>query len=238
MQALYEGKAKKLFSTDKKNVLRMEFKDDATAFNAEKKDVFTGKGLLNKEITSCIYQMLEKEGIKTHFIQDDDELNILVKKVDIIPIEVIARNLAAGSFCRRVGVKEGLRFRKAIIEFSYKNDDYGDPMINEDYAREMNLATAKECAYLKEMTQKVNEIQKKFFLDCGMDLIDFKLEFGRLAENPKEIVLADEFSPDTCRLWDIKTGTKMDKDRFRHNLGGLLEAYREVLNRVSAKVSI
>ena len=236
MKPIYEGKAKKLFSTEEENILRMEFKDDATAFNAEKKDIFEGKGLLNCEITSCIYKMLESKGIRTHFVSDYDALNLLVKKVEIIPIEVIVRNYAAGSFCRRVGAKEGEKFEHPIVEFSYKNDDYGDPLINNDYVREMKLATEEECQKLKEMALKINEIQKKFFSECGMHLIDFKLEFGRLAEDSSQIVLADEFSPDTCRLWDMETGKKMDKDCFRENLGGLIEAYREVLKRVSSRI--
>ncbi len=232
MEMLYEGKAKKLYTTETPNVLRMEYKDEATAFNAEKKAVFENKGKLNKAITLLIYEMLEKKGVPTHLVDDLDEVNLLVKSVDILQVEVIVRNVAAGSFCRRMGVEEGLEFKTPIVEFSYKSDELGDPLINDDYARELGLATPAECAFLKEQALVINEVQKEFFAKCGLKLVDFKIEFGRLAEDPSQIVLADEVSPDTCRLWDLKTGEKMDKDRFRQDLGGVMEGYEEVLKRV------
>jgi len=230
MEPLYEGKAKRLYSTDEPEVLRMEFKDDATAFNAEKKEVFESKGQLNKAITLLIYRMLEDKGVKTHLSADVDEINLLVKKVDIVMVEVIVRNVAAGSFSKRVGVKEGTPFKQPIVEFSYKSDPLGDPLINDDYAREMGLATEDECLLLKKQALVVNEVLLEFFAKCGLRLIDFKIEFGRLSSG--EIVLADEVSPDTCRLWDAETGDKLDKDRFRQDLGGVMEGYQEVLRRI------
>jgi len=230
MDPLYEGKAKKLFATDSPEILRMEFKDDATAFNAEKKAVFESKGRLNKAITLLIYNQLEAAGVQTHLAGDQDEINLLVKKVEILMVEVIVRNVAAGSFSKRMGVPEGTEFKKPIVEFSYKSDELGDPLINDDYAREMELATEEECALLKEKALVVNQELIKFFEQCGLRLIDFKIEFGRLSSG--EIVLADEVSPDTCRLWDAKTGEKMDKDRFRQDLGGVMEGYQEVLRRI------
>jgi len=232
MQPIYEGKAKKLYTTEDPNVLRMEYKDDATAFNAEKKAVFENKGKLNKAITILLYKMLEEKGVPTHLVDDLDEINLLVKKVDILMVEVIVRNVAAGSFCRRVGVEEGVEFKMPIVEFSYKSDELGDPLINDDYAREMGLATPEECAFLKKQALVINDVQREFFEKCGLKLVDFKIEFGRLAEDPSKIVLADEISPDTVRLWDLKTGEKMDKDRFRQDLGGVMEGYEEVLKRV------
>ncbi len=231
MEMLYEGKAKKMYETEDPHVLRMEFKDDATAFNAEKRAQFENKGKLNKAITLLIYKMLEDKGLKTHLVADVDDINILVKKVEILMVEVIVRNAATGSMVKRTGVKEGLRFGKPIVEFSYKSDEHGDPLINDDYAREMGLATEEECAFLKQQALVVNEVLIEFFRKCGLDLIDFKIEFGRTAENG-EIVLADEISPDTCRLWDLDTGRKMDKDRFRQDLGEVMESYAEVLERV------
>ncbi len=230
MEPLYEGKAKRLYATEDDEILRMEFKNDATAFNAEKKAVFESKGELNKAITLLIYNMLEEKGVKTHLAADGDSINLMVKKVEILMVEVIVRNSAAGSFCKRVGVEEGIEFKSPIVEFSYKSDELGDPLINDDYAREMGLATESECAELKQKALIVNEVLKEFFLKCGLRLIDFKIEFGRLSSG--EIVLADEVSPDTCRLWDAETGEKLDKDRFRQDLGGVMEGYREVLRRI------
>lgn len=234
MEPIYEGKAKKLFATDDPHVLRMVFKDDATAFNAQKKAQFENKGKLNKAITLLMYQMLEEKGVPTHLVADVDEVTIDVKKVEILLVEVIVRNVAAGSFSRRVGVKEGTPFKQPIVEFSYKSDEFGDPLINDDYAREMGLATPEECAFLKKQALIVNEVMLDFFRKCGLRLIDFKIEFGRLPSAPAAIILADEISPDTCRLWDSKTGEKMDKDRFRQDLGGVMEGYAEVLERVQA----
>jgi len=232
MEPLYEGKAKKLWPTDDPNVLRMEFKDDATAFNALKKAQFENKGKLNKAITLLMYRMLEDKGVPTHLVADIDETNLLVKKVDILQVEVIVRNVATGSFVKRIGVEDGMRFKKPIVEFSYKSDEMGDPLINTDYARELGLASEEECAFLKKQALVINEVMIDFFKKAGLDLVDFKIEFGRLAEDPSKIVLADEISPDTCRLWDIETGKKMDKDRFRQDLGDVMEAYAEVLERV------
>ncbi len=232
MEPLYEGKAKRMWETEDPNVLRMEFKDDATAFNALKKAEFENKGKLNKAITLLMYRMLEDKGVPTHLLGDIDETNLLVKNVDILQVEVIVRNVATGSFVKRIGVEDGMRFKQPIVEFSYKSDEMGDPMINDDYARELGLATPEECAFLKKQALVVNGVMIDFFKKAGLELIDFKIEFGRLASDPTTIVLADEISPDTCRLWDIETGAKMDKDRFRQDLGGVMEAYAEVLERV------
>lgn len=237
MQPIYEGKAKRLYTTDQENVLRMEFKNDATAFNGEKKAQFENKGHMNKAITALIYNMFEKNGVQTHLVSDMDDINLLVKKVSILQVEVIVRNIAAGSFCKRMGVKEGVKFNKPIVEFSYKSDELGDPLMNDDYAREMGLATEEECKFLKEQALLINSTLIDFFKECGLILVDFKIEFGRLAEDPTKIVLADEVSPDTCRLWDIKTGAKMDKDRFRQDLGNVMEGYAEVLDRLTKKNS-
>ena len=232
MQALYEGKAKKLYATDDENILRMEYKDDATAFNAEKKAQFENKGKLNKAITLLMYEMLEKRGVPTHHVSDLDEVNLLVKAVDILMVEVIVRNVAAGSFCKRMGVEEGMEFKSPIVEFSYKSDELGDPLINDDYARELGLATPEECAFLKKQALVINEVMIDFFKQCNLKLVDYKIEFGRLKSDPTQIVLADEISPDTCRLWDLTSGEKMDKDRFRHDLGDVMENYAEVLKRI------
>ena len=232
MTPLYEGKAKRMWATDNPDTLRMEFKDDATAFDGKKKAQFENKGRLNNAISTLIYGMLEKEGIPTHFVRQIDETNVEVKKVEILMVEVIVRNLAAGSFSKRTGIEEGHVFTQPVIEFSYKSDALGDPLINDDYIREMKLATPGELAHLRKSAFKVNEILSAFFAKCGLKLVDFKLEFGRLATDPSVIVLADEISPDGCRLWDLKTGEKMDKDRFRRDLGNVMEAYEEVLGRV------
>lgn len=231
MEPIYEGKAKRLFTTDDPEVLRMEYKDDATAFNAQKKAQFENKGKLNKAITLLMYQMLEEKGVPTHLVADLDEVNLLVRKVEILMVEVIVRNFAAGSFCKRTGMAEGTAFGTPIVEFSYKSDELGDPLINNDYAREMGLATAEECAFLKKQALVINKVMTDFFLECGLKLVDFKIEFGRGSDG--KIVLADEVSPDTCRLWDAKTGQKLDKDRFRQDLGGVMEGYQEVLNRLT-----
>jgi phosphoribosylaminoimidazole-succinocarboxamide synthase len=234
MEPLYEGKAKRMWATADPLVLRMEFKDDATAFNGEKKAVFAEKGRLNNAISTLIYGFLEKEGVPTHFVRQIDATNVEVKKVEILMIEVIVRNIAAGSFCKRTGVEEGRVFSQPIIEFSLKSDELGDPLINDDYIRELKLATPEELAFLRDSALKVNRILGEFFAKAGLKLVDFKIEFGRLAGDPKTIVLADEISPDGCRLWDLKTGEKMDKDRFRRDLGNVMEAYAEVLERVKA----
>ncbi len=237
MEPLYEGKAKRLYTTDDPNVLRMEYKDEATAFNAEKKAEFENKGKLNKAITLAIYKMLEAKGVETHLVADVDDINIDVKAVDILLVEVIVRNVAAGSFCKRVAVEEGTPFKIPIVEFSYKSDELGDPLINVDYAREMGLATEAESAELKEKALIVNEVLIGFFKECGMKLVDFKIEFGRTKDGSDKIVLADEVSPDTCRLWDLETGEKMDKDRFRQDLGDVMENYAEVLKRIEQNLA-
>lgn len=237
MEPLYEGKAKRLWATEDPNVLRMEFKNDATAFNGEKKAQFESKGRLNNTISNLIYGVLEKEGVPTHLIRNIDDTNVEVHKVEILMVEVIVRNLSAGSFCKRTGMEEGIPFGQPIIEFSYKSDELGDPLINDDYIREMKLASPEDLAHLRSSALKVNEVLGNFFAECGLKLVDFKLEFGRLAKDPSQIVLADEISPDGCRLWDLKTGEKMDKDRFRRDLGNVMEAYEEVLQRVKAKLA-
>jgi len=234
MTPLYEGKAKRLWATENPDTLRMEFKNDATAFNGEKKASFESKGRLNNEISTLIYGFLETAGVPTHFIRQIDETNVEVKKVTILMVEVIVRNFSAGSYCKRTGCEEGLPFSQPIIEFSYKSDELGDPLINDDYIREMSLATPDDLAQLRQSALKVNAILIDFFAKCGLKLVDFKLEFGRLVSDPSLIVLADEISPDGCRLWDLKTGEKMDKDRFRRDLGGVMEAYEEVLARLKA----
>jgi phosphoribosylaminoimidazole-succinocarboxamide synthase len=236
MEPLYEGKAKRLYTTDDPNVLRMEYKDEATAFNAEKKAEFENKGRLNTAITLAMYRMLEAKGVETHLLESIDDTNLLVKSVDILMVEVIVRNIAAGSFSKRLGVKEGTPFNQPIVEFSYKSDELGDPLINDDYAREMGLATPEECAELKSKALIINDVMIEFFQHAGLKLVDFKVEFGRTKDADAKIVLADEISPDTCRLWDLETGKKMDKDRFRQDLGGVMEAYEEVLKRVEAAV--
>lgn len=230
MEPIYEGKAKRLYTTDNPNVLRMEYKDDATAGNGAKKAQFENKGRMNKAITLVIYRMLESKGVKTHLVADVDDININVKKVSILPLEVIVRNIAAGSFSRRMGVKEGTPFKKPIVEFSYKDDDLGDPFINDDYALALGLATQEEIDTIKNYTRKINEFLIKYFLNAGMKLIDFKIEFGKLADGT--IILADEISPDTCRLWDVETNEKLDKDRFRRDMGNVEEAYNEVFKRL------
>jgi phosphoribosylaminoimidazole-succinocarboxamide synthase len=235
MTPLYEGKAKRLWATENPNTLRMEFKNDATAFNGEKKASFENKGRLNNAISTLIYGFLEKEGVPTHFVRQIDETNVEVKKVEIVMVEVIVRNLAAGSFCKRTGIEEGRPFSQPVIEFSYKSDELGDPLINDDYIREMGLASPEDLVFLRTAALKVNQILIAFFAKSGLKLVDFKLEFGRLVEDPSVIVLADEISPDGCRLWDLKTGEKMDKDRFRRDLGGVMEAYQEVLGRLQAQ---
>lgn len=237
MQPIYEGKAKRLWTTEDPHTLRMEFKNDATAFNGEKKASFEDKGRLNNAISTLIYQYLEKVGVPTHLVRKIDDTNVEVHKVEILMVEVIVRNVSAGSFSKRTGMPEGKQFSQPIIEFSYKSDELGDPLINDDYIREMGLASVEDMAHLRKSALKVNEVLIALFADVGLRLVDFKLEFGRLASDPSKIVLADEISPDGCRLWDLKTGEKMDKDRFRRDLGNVMDAYREVLARLQARIS-
>lgn len=227
---IYEGKAKKVYRTDDPRFLIVSYKDDATAFNGLKKGTITGKGIINNKMSNLLMQRLEKAGIPTHYVAELSERETLVKKVSIVPLEVIVRNIAAGSFSKKYGVEEGIVFESPTIEFSYKNDDLGDPLLNQAHAIAMNLATAEEMETIKKYALGVNEELKEFWEECGVTLVDFKLEFGRLADS--SIVLADEISPDTCRLWDMKTGEKLDKDRFRRDLGGVEDAYTEVMGRL------
>ncbi|UYO64225.1 phosphoribosylaminoimidazolesuccinocarboxamide synthase [Acetobacterium wieringae] len=232
LEQLYEGKAKKVFKTDNPNEFIIEYKDDATAFNGEVKGSIGGKGVINNKMTGVIFTMLEEKGIPTHFVKVLSENEQLVKAVTIFPLEVIIRNTAAGSICKRLGLEEGLKLKSPIFEFCYKNDDFGDPVINDYHAIAMKLATAEEIETIREMTFKINEILKTYFLEKGINLVDFKIEFGKTSDG--QIVLADEISPDTCRFWDVKTNEKLDKDRFRRNLGHIEEAYEEMLKRVQA----
>jgi len=226
---LYEGKAKKVYLTDDPDVLIVDYKDDATAFNGEKKGTIVGKGAINNRMSNYLFKQLEKEGIPTHLIEELSDRETAVKKVSIVPLEVIVRNVAAGSFSKRLGVPEGTEFTEPTIEFSYKNDELGDPLINEYFARALNLASWAEIETIKKYAFKINEVLKEFFLAAELRLIDFKIEFGRYHGT---IILADEISPDTCRLWDVHTNEKLDKDRFRRDLGNVEEAYQEVMKRI------
>ena len=226
---LYEGKAKKVFATDNPDILIVDYKDDATAFNGEKKGIIAGKGAINNRMTNYLFQQLEKEGVPTHFIEEISDRETAVKKVSIVPLEVIVRNVAAGSFSKRLGIEEGTEFIEPTIEFSYKNDALGDPLINDYFARALDLATWEEIETIKKYAFKINEVLKAYFLKADLRLIDFKIEFGRYDDT---IILADEISPDTCRLWDVQTSERMDKDRFRRDLGNVEEAYQEVMKRL------
>lgn len=229
-EQVYEGKAKKVFATDKPEFLIVSYKDDATAFNGLKKGTIIGKGVINNKMSNLLMQRLEMIDIPTHFVEELNERETLVKKVTILPLEVIVRNIAAGSFSKRYGIEEGFVFETPTIEFSYKNDVLGDPLMNEYHAIAMKLATAEEIETIKKYAFGVNEELKAFWAECGVTLVDFKLEFGKVANG--SIVLADEISPDTCRLWDAKTSEKLDKDRFRRDLGGVEDAYNEVMKRL------
>lgn len=227
---LYEGKAKKVFATEDPELLIVSYKDDATAFNGLKKGTIAGKGVINNRMSNFLMKKLEKEGVPTHFVEELNDRETLVKKVSIVPLEVIIRNISAGSFAKHYGVEEGIVFDEPTIEFSYKNDALGDPLLNEYHALALKLATKEEIETIKSMAFKVDEVLKAYFKTLGIDLVDFKLEFGRLSDGT--IVLADEISPDTCRLWDDKTHEKLDKDRFRRDLGGVEDAYQEVMRRL------
>ncbi|MBQ4166852.1 MAG: phosphoribosylaminoimidazolesuccinocarboxamide synthase [Clostridia bacterium] len=233
-EQLYEGKAKKVFMTEDPEQLIVSYKDDATAFNGLKKGTIAGKGVINNRMSNLLMQLLEKAGVPTHFIEELNERETLVKRVSIVPLEVIIRNYSAGSFAKRYGVEEGIRFDEPTIEFSYKNDDLGDPLMNSYHALALKLATKEEIETIKRYAFLVNETLSKFWLECGVILIDFKLEFGRLSDGT--IVLADEISPDTCRLWDEKTHEKLDKDRFRRDMGGVEDAYSEVMKRLMENI--
>ena len=230
MEQLYEGKAKRVFLTEDPEVVIVSYKDDATAFNGEKKGTISGKGVVNNRMTNHVFKMMEKEGIPTHLVEELNDRETAVKKVEIVPLEVIVRNVAAGSFSKRMDVEEGTELLCPILELSYKNDELGDPFINDDYALALGLAEQEEIDTIRTYAKKVNEFLKGYFLDAGMKLIDFKIEFGRLPDGT--IILADEVSPDTCRLWDVDTNEKLDKDRFRRDMGNVEEAYEEVFRRL------
>ena len=229
-EQLYEGKAKKVYATEDPEQLIVSYKDDATAFNGQKKGTIAGKGAINNRMSNFLMAMLEKHGVPTHLVQELNERETVVKKVSIVPLEVIIRNISAGSFSKRYGVAEGIVFEEPTLEFSYKNDDLGDPLINRYHALALKLASREELETIQTLAFRVNEVLKAYFLGLGMTLVDFKLEFGRLSDG--SIVLADEISPDTCRLWDSNTHEKLDKDRFRRDLGGVEEAYQEVMRRL------
>ena len=230
-EQLYEGKAKKVFATDDPELLLVSYKDDATAFNGLKKGTIAGKGVINNKMSNALMQYLEKKGVPTHYVEEINDRDTLVKKVQIVPLEVIIRNIAAGSFSKHYGVEEGTLLKAPTIEFSYKNDELGDPLINDYHALALGLATQEEIDTIKKYAFKVNEELKAFWKSCGVTLVDFKLEFGRLSDGT--IVLADEISPDTCRLWDSETNEKLDKDRFRRDMGGVEEAYQEIMRRLT-----
>ena len=227
---LYEGKAKKVFATEDPALCIVSYKDDATAFNGLKKGTIAGKGVVNNRMSNLMMQLLEKSGVPTHFVEELSDRDTLVKKVAIVPLEVIIRNVSAGSFAKHYGVEEGIVFDEPTIEFSYKNDELGDPLLNSYHALALKLATKEEIETIKKYAFKVNEVLSEYFRTLGIRLVDFKLEFGRLEDGT--IVLADEISPDTCRLWDIKTNEKLDKDRFRRDMGGVEDAYKEVFKRL------
>lgn len=226
----YEGKAKKVFATDDAELLIVQYKDDATAFNGLKKGTIAGKGVINNQMSNRLMIMLEKQGIPTHFVKELSDRETLVKKVQIVPLEVIVRNIAAGSFSTHYGVEEGAVFDKPTIEFSYKNDSLGDPLLNFHHALALKVGTYRELQTIQRYAMRINGILKEFWSQCGVTLVDFKMEFGRLSNGT--IVLADEISPDTCRLWDSNTHEKLDKDRFRRDLGGVEEAYAEIMHRL------
>ena len=228
-ELLYEGKAKKVYTTENPDVLIVDYKDDATAFNGVKKGTIVGKGVVNKRMTNHIFKMLEEKGIPTHFIEELSDRETAVKKVEIVPLEVIVRNVAAGSFSKKLGIEEGFRLLSPTLEFSYKNDELGDPMINDYYAVAIGAATREEIDKITELVFKINEILVDYFKSIKVDLIDFKVEFGRYKG---QIILADEISPDTCRFWDSETHEKLDKDRFRRDLGHVEEAYEEIYRRI------
>ena len=233
-EQLYEGKAKKVFATEDPELLIVSYKDDATAFNGLKKGTITGKGVINNQMSNRLMTLLESKGIPTHLVQELNARETLVKKVSIVPLKVIVRNIAAGSFSKRYGVEEGVVFDAPTLEFSYKNDTLGDPLLNTRHALALKLATPAEIKTIEDYSLRINEILKEFWAGCGVTLVDFKLEFGRLSDGT--IVLADEISPDTCRLWDSATKEKLDKDRFRRDMGGVEEAYATIMARLEANL--
>ena len=229
LDLLYEGKAKKVFTTGDPDVLIVDYKDDATAFNGIKKGTIVGKGAINNRMTNHIFRLLEAEGVPTHLVKELSDRETAVQKVEIVPLEVIIRNYSAGSFAKKMGMEEGIKFKRPTLEFSYKNDDLGDPFINQYYALSLELATEEEIEAITKYAFQVNEVMCRYFDSLGIDLIDFKLEFGRFKG---QIILADEVSPDTCRLWDKETHEKLDKDRFRRDMGNVEDAYQEVFRRL------
>ncbi len=229
-EMLYEGKAKKVYRTDDENLYIVDYKDDATAFNGQKKGQIAGKGVVNNRMSNFLMKLMEKKGIPTHFVEELSDRETLVKKVTIVPLEVIVRNVAAGSFSKRYGVEEGTALKTTVLEFSYKDDDLGDPLINDYHAMALGIATREEIDQIADMTFKVNEVLKEYFASINIELVDFKIEFGKTPDG--QIILADEISPDTCRLWDADTHEKLDKDRFRRDMGKVEEAYEEVFKRL------
>lgn len=228
-ELIYEGKAKKVYAMDDPDYCMVEYKDDATAFNGLKKGTIRGKGVVNNKMSNFMFKLLAEKGIETHFVKEISDRETIVKKVSIVPLEVIIRNKAAGSLAKKLGLKEGMELKCPILEFSYKNDELGDPMINNSQAIACGIATQEEIDVISDMAYKVNDYMKEFFAGVGIELIDFKLEFGKFHD---KIILADEISPDTCRFWDIKTHEKLDKDRFRRDMGGVEEAYAEMMKRI------
>lgn len=228
-ELLYEGKAKKVFTTEDPDALIVSYKDDATAFDGQKKGTIVGKGAINNRMTNHIFKLLEAEGVPTHLIEELNDRETVVKKVEIVPLEVIIRNFSAGSFAKKLGMEEGIKLLSPTLEFSYKNDDLHDPFINDYYALALGLATREEIEVITKYAFKVNEVMQNYFASLGIELIDFKIEFGRYHG---QIILADEVSPDTCRLWDKETHEKLDKDRFRRDLGNVEDAYQEVFRRL------
>ena len=229
-EQLYEGKAKKVYATNDPDLVIVDYKDDATAFNGEKKGTIVGKGVINNRMTNFMFKLLEKEGVPTHLVEEISDRETIVKKVEIVPLEVIIRNVAAGSFSKKLGIEEGTPLKTPTLEFSYKNDDLGDPFINKYYALGLDLATEEEIDTITKYAFMVNDFMVKFFKEKNVDLIDFKIEFGRTSDGT--IILADEISPDTCRFWDSTTHEKLDKDRFRRDMGGVEEAYQEMMKRL------
>ena len=229
LEQIYEGKAKKVYNTDDPDCVIVDYKDDATAFNGVKRGTIVGKGVVNNRVSNHFFKLLESKGIPTHYVEELSERETVVKKVEIVPVEVIVRNKAAGSFSKRMGVPEGTELKCTILEYSYKNDELGDPFINDYYVKALGLATDEELETIKNYALKVNEILSEYLKGFGVELIDYKLEFGRFKG---QIILADEISPDTCRFWDINTGRKLDKDRFRQDLGDVEEAYQEIISRL------
>ncbi len=232
---LYEGKAKKLYTTENKRKMIMEFKDDATAFDGEKKASLEKKGRLNTEISRIFFELLEAENISTHYLEKLSDNEMLVEKLDIFPLEVVVRNIVAGSLAERTGLAEGAELEEEVIEFFYKSDELGDPLLNSDHIRLLELAEKEELAEIKSKARKINNVLQQFLAEAGIDLVDFKLEFG--LTNQGEIKLADEITPDTCRLWDVSTGKKLDKDRFRQEMGGVMAGYKEILKRIKKEGS-